>query len=641
MNSHIFAGSVWHERTSPVKHRFSYPLSLYSLDVDELAELGRRFIWFGYNRFNLAAIHDEDYLWGEGTLRERVERFLLSQGVTEKPARIQLVTSARHLGYVFNPASFHFCFSGDGSLLAIVVEVNNTFGEKHPYLLSGPEWEHQREKEFHVSPFNDMKGSYRFRFADVRQRLEVTIVLERGGEDILTAHLTGEKRPFGSGALAGIFATAPFTMLRILSQASRLYFGKHLQYYPKPPRQPAALRYEKAGHLERLAQRLVLAMLSKLAHGTLTVRLPDQSEKTFGRGTPAALLEVRQHSFFTSLLFGGDVGFGEAYTEGEWDSPDPVALLQLLIANLDRLAEQKSAWSLLGRWKDRLYHAGRMNTRRNSKQNIHEHYDLSNAFFRTFLDPTMTYSCGIFADPAESLEQAQKNKIRSILAKACIQPEHHILEIGSGWGGLAIEAVKSTGCRVTTITLSQEQLELARERVAAAGMSDRIEVRLIDYRDMSGQFDRIVSVEMLEAVGHEYFGTFFAACDRLLAPGGRVVLQVITIPDQRYDNYRRSVDWMRRYIFPGGHLPSLSALSAAMTRDSGFIVEELQNIGPHYARTLHLWRENCRNSRQAILGLGFDEKFLRMWDYYLMYCEAGFASRIINTLQLVLTRPGI
>jgi cyclopropane-fatty-acyl-phospholipid synthase len=614
---------------------------LYSLDVDELAELSRRYFWFGYNRFNLAAIHDSDYLWGEGTLRQRVESFLLSKGIADKPARIQLVTSARHLGYAFNPASLYFCFSADGSLLAIVVEVNNTFGEKHPYLLNGPEWEHQREKEFHVSPFNDMQGGYRFRFADVRQRLAVTIVLERDGEDVLTAQLNGEKTPFGAAGLAGVFATAPFTMLRILMQAGRLYFGKQLRYYPKPPRRSAALRYEKAGRLERLAGKLVMGMLSKLTQGTLTVRLPDLSEKNFGHGTPWALLEVRKNSFFTSLLFGGDVGFGEAYTEGEWDSPNPVAVLQLLIANLDRLADQKSSWSLLGRWKDRLYHAGRVNTRRNSKKNIHEHYDLSNAFFQTFLDPSMTYSCGIFDDPADSLEQAQRNKIRSILDKAQIRPEHHILEIGSGWGGLAIEAVRSNGCRVTTITLSQQQLELARQRVEQAGMSDRIEVRLIDYRDMSGQFDRIVSVEMLEAVGHEYLGTFFAACDRLLAPGGRLVLQVITIPDQRYENYRRSVDWMRRYIFPGGHLPSLTALCEAMTKDSRFTVEELQNIGPHYARTLHLWRENCQSSREKILGLGFDERFLRMWQYYLMYCEAGFASRIINTLQIVLTRPGI
>ena len=256
MNSHIFAGSVWHERTSPVNHRFSYPLSLYSLDVDELDELSRRFSWFGYNRFNLAAIHDADYLWGEGTLRQRIERFLLSQGITEKPSRIQLVTSARHFGYAFNPASFHFCFSDDGSLLAIVVEVNNTFGEKHPYLLDGPEWEHHRDKEFHVSPFNDMQGAYRFRFADVRQRLAVTIVLEREGKKILTAHLTGEKIPFGAAGLAGIFLSAPFTMLRILLQAGRLYFGKQLRYYPKPPRQPSALRYEKANRMESLARRL-------------------------------------------------------------------------------------------------------------------------------------------------------------------------------------------------------------------------------------------------------------------------------------------------------------------------------------------------------------------------------------------------
>lgn len=639
MNSHIFVGHVYHERFRPIAHKFSYPLSLYSLDVDEIHHLSKTVSWFGYNRFNIASLYDEDYLWGSGSIRQRVEKLLMDTGVEGKVDRIQLVTSLRHFGYAFNPVSFHFCYDAPGDLMAVIAEVNNTFGEKHPYVLAGADLTYQQEKEFHVSPFNNMQGSYVFRFGNVLQELSVRITLRRDGQEIMVAQLTGRKKEFSEGIWADVLLSAPFTKLRIIVQAARLYLGKKLTYHPKPIPRGITMRFASLSWLEKLARKMILSQFSKIKQGTLVVRFPDHHEERYGKEGPEATLLIRDEGFFTKTLFGGGVGFGEAYTKGEWESPDPVALISLLIYNLDQLDDRKWKAAILGRLKDRLYHVGRRNTKDGSQKNISEHYDLSNVFFQTFLDPTMLYSCGIFKTKEDSLEQAQRNKMEAMIKKARIEAHHHVLEIGSGWGGFAIEAVKSTGCKVTTITLSIEQQRLAKERIEEAGLSDKIDVQLIDYRELQGRFDRIISIEMLEAVGHDYLGDFFASCDRLLAKDGLVAIQVITIPDQRYETYRHSVDWIRRYIFPGGHLPSLTAMCEAMTKQSQFMMEEMENIGPHYAKTLHLWREAFEGSKEQVLSLGFDEEFCRTWAYYLIYCEAGFATRILNTLQFVLTRP--
>jgi cyclopropane-fatty-acyl-phospholipid synthase len=251
----------------------------------------------------------------------------------------------------------------------------------------------------------------------------------------------------------------------------------------------------------------------------------------------------------------------------------------------------------------------------------------------------MTYSAALFRDENESLEQAQRNKLQEIIEKAQFSSNDHVLEIGCGWGSFAIEAVRQTGCRVTGITLSHEQLALARERVKAAGLADRIELKLCDYRHVDGQYDKIVSIEMLEAVGHAGLKTFFQACDRALRPGGRAVIQVITIPDRKYDAYRTSSDWIRKHIFPGGHLPSLGAMAKAMAR-TDLTMTRLENYGLDYARTLDIWRQTLLAQKQRIFGLGYDERFLRKWEYYFAYCQAGFASRIIDLAHLELDKPG-
>ncbi len=386
--------------------------------------------------------------------------------------------------------------------------------------------------------------------------------------------------------------------------------------------------------------RVIVGMLDQLQVGAVEVTLPDGRHRTFG--DPAhplrSTIEVHDWRFFTRLLRGASVGVGESYMAGEWTSSDLVSLIRIMIANRRALRRITPA-AVLHVAGDKLIHAARANRLGRSQRNIAAHYDLSNELYARFLDDTMTYSAAYFEDPTVTLEQAQEAKYRRLAEKARIDGRCHVLEIGCGWGGFASFAARTSGCRVTGITLSEEQAAYARERMRREGLDDLVEIRVVDYREVTGRFDRIVSIEMLEAVGHRYLGTYFRTVDRLLAPDGLVALQVITIPEQRYDAYRRRPDFIQRYIFPGGHLPSLEALSRAMGEHSELFVEHAENLGMHYAETLHRWRARFLANADDVLALGFDERFVRMWGFYLAYCEGAFLARYINDLQLVLTRP--
>jgi cyclopropane-fatty-acyl-phospholipid synthase len=654
MKSKIYVGEVSHTRFAPVVHAFKFPYYCYGFDLDELPEIGRTVPWFGYNRRRLVALWDKDYLDGKpGPLRGRLLTFLRRQGFTEELGRIELVTAARYLGQVFNPVSFFYCHRPDDTLACVVAEVNNTWGERHHYLLhplahgpTGFAAGATHPKQFHVSPFNDRLGEYEFLFADLQQRLDIQVTLHREGQRHLWAGLTGTPQPLTAQNLRQTLRQFPLTPLktmpRILWQAVQLRYGKKLPLYRKPA--PSSPQTIPAGPtwLQKRARPLVLGFMAKIKTGTLTVRLPDGTVHELGcAGTlPQAQLVVQDHAFFERVLKAGDIGFGEAYMFDEWDTDDLTALLSVFAKNLAVADDRRIVLSWVGRLFNRLRHALRSNTLLGSRKNIREHYDLSNDFFKLFLDETMMYSCALYAGPEQSAVDAQRNKLQAIIRKAHITASDHVLEIGSGWGGFALEAARTTGCRVTSITLSEEQLKFARDRARAAGLADRVHFEFCDYRQAVGTYDKIVSIEMLEAVGHEHFGTFFAACERLLKPDGCVVLQVITIPDQRYEAYRFSSDWIQKHIFPGGMLPSLTALSRAMTRHSHLVVDKLDNIGPHYARTLREWRERFIANLPAIEKLGFDRVFQRKWIYYFCYCEAGFATRALNNLQLVLTRPG-
>ena len=407
----------------------------------------------------------------------------------------------------------------------------------------------------------------------------------------------------------------------------------------KPPQNIA--RNQTPTIFDRSCMNLVINLFNKIETGGLTFYLPDGSARYFGDKNSSfqAQMTINDYRFFKDAVLGGDVGLGEAYMKGFWDTDDIPALFSVLIKNRQALANGNMTTAWLVRQKDRLMHALRANTLIGSRRNIGEHYDLSNDFFQTFLDPTMLYSCGLYRGESDTCEDAQRRKLRSIIDKARIESTDHVLEIGCGWGGFAMEAVKQTGCRVTGITVSEEQYQLAQERVLQAGLQDKITILFKDYRHVAGLFDKIVSIEMLEAVGHKYLGTFFTACDKLLKPAGRLVIQVITIPDQSYENYRRNTDWIQKYIFPGGHLPSVTALSQVVTRNTSLLMEQLEDIGTNYARTLKDWRESFTRNLGKINSLGFDEIFQRKWIYYLAMCEAGFRERAIGDIQVVFRKP--
>jgi cyclopropane-fatty-acyl-phospholipid synthase len=389
-----------------------------------------------------------------------------------------------------------------------------------------------------------------------------------------------------------------------------------------------------------LAARAVITGFDKLREGRLTVHLPDGSSRSFGTPDSAqAEMTIHRWRFFSRLLRGADVGAGESYVDGDWSTPDLVALTRLFLDNEDVLAPPRLV-GVLSRMRDRLLHLARSNRRVQARRNIRTHYDLSNDLYRLFLDPSMTYSAALFDRPGISLEEAQKAKYERLARWAGIRQGDRVLEIGCGWGGFAEYAAGELGCSITGVTLSERQAAFARDRLQSRGLTDLVDIRLTDYRDMQGSYDAIVSIEMLEAVGHRYLDSFFAVCDRVLRPGGRVALQTITIPDRVYDRYRRSNDWIRKYIFPGGHLPSLGAVQASMARRTAFVVDRLDNIGDHYATTLRHWRRRFWIKIDAVRELGFDEEFVRMWDFYLATCEAAFRRHHIGNIQLQLSRAG-
>ncbi len=667
MKSRIYVGTVAHARRGPVEHRFEYPVYVFALDLDELPELSARHAWLGVNRARPVSLWDRDYLDGAAIpLGARLRSILAERGVMDFSSLIS-VTMPRLLGHAFNPVSFHHAFRADGSLTAVIAEVNNTMGERCIYVLddlvSDPHgWSTRMpvKKTMYVSPFYDVTGAYSFRFGPLGDRLDVRVTLERDGMPALIARISGQARPLNGASYLRTLMRMPLegvlTVPRIAVQAARLAWQRRLPVVPKPEAGgPETWITSRPGLLDRVAQGFVLGALEALPAGALTIAFPAGDERSFGPSTDlrraegaSARIDVLRPRLFRRLAADGDVALGEAYVDGDWSTPDLVRVLTTLLRGRDALERPRGVRGVaavlagMAASRRRAPRDQATNTPVGSRENIRRHYDLGNEFFRLFLDPTMTYSSARFPTTATGLERAQEHKMELTLAQTGLshRPGSHLLELGSGWGGLALAAARSFDCRVTSLTLSREQLAFARARATEAGLADRVSFEYADYREAQGTYDAIVSVEMLEAVGHRFYETFFATLERLLKPGGRAVVQTILLADARYATYLERTDWIQKHVFPGGMVPALSALTHAMTRSSSLALERIETFGEDYARTLALWRARFMERRDEARALGYDEKFLRLWEYYLAYCETGFRERELTVGQLVFTKPG-
>ena len=393
---------------------------------------------------------------------------------------------------------------------------------------------------------------------------------------------------------------------------------------------------------EKIAREAIFKFLGQLQVGSLTLHEGPNSHH-FGSvdkpQEPQAEVHIHSPAVYSQMLIGGSIGSGEAYMKGYWSSPDAMNVMRIFSANLVLLNNFDASQSVFVKLALKIAHRFNRNTHKGSQLNIAAHYDLGNEFFRLFLDPTMMYSSALFSDMSASLEVASETKLDELCQQLELKPDDHLLEIGTGWGGMAIHAAKNFGCRVTTTTISQEQYDFASSRVREEGLEGQITLLCEDYRNLTGEYDKLVSIEMIEAVGHDFYQNYFRMCSGLLKPNGKMVIQAITMADQRYKEARDSVDFIKRYIFPGGCLPSVAVMAQHIARDTDMQIVHLRDITNDYAETLAHWRQRFLANLEAVRGMGFSEEFVRMWDFYLCYCEGGFRERVISTVQLAFAKP--
>jgi cyclopropane-fatty-acyl-phospholipid synthase len=396
----------------------------------------------------------------------------------------------------------------------------------------------------------------------------------------------------------------------------------------------------RPGFLDRVARRALLGTVSRLREGRLRLRDGDE-QFLAGEETSqlAATVTVHHPRFYRKAAFGGSLGAAESYLDGDWSCDNLTALLQIFARNLSLSDEMDRGLARVGKFAARLLHRLRPNTRSGSRKNIHEHYDLGNDFFSLFLDKGMMYSCAYFENGDATIEEASAAKLERICRKLQLSSDDHVVEIGTGWGGFAEYAARNFGCRVTTTTISREQYEFARRRIEQVGLADRVTVIQKDFRDLQGCYDKLVSIEMIEAVGHNFLGRFFGKCGELLKNDGMMLIQGITMPEQRHRAYLRSVDFIQRYVFPGACLTSQMAMAEAAAKNTDLRVMQAEDLSPHYAETLRRWRARFFDRLDDVKRLGFPDRFLRLWEYYLCYCEAGFDERLTGLVQVTFVKP--
>lgn len=679
----MYVGSLTHTRTADgVRHTFTHPVNFACIDLDELDELDRRIRLFGYNRPRPYAIRDRDYLGEIGaTIKDNVVGWLAQRDVDMAAGQIRLVTNLRTAGYVFNPVSFFHCFDPSGAFVCAIADVHNTFGERRPYLLRADgqiatedgirAW--RQAKELHVSPFFGMDQHYVFRLAELGSSTSMRADLFSGDRRLLSALQRGERHAFTDRELARIAVRQPLMAQRVTAlihlEALALW-RKGARVHRKPSFTPSAgsavmsvqslppttAATERGVTTRRIGLRppppvpripipvgplrgLVRWALAHPVGGALRVVFPDLSVLSGGDGSGgrAATITIHSKDLYRRLAHRRRVAFGESYVAGDWDADNLVDALEILLLTGEALRTGAVGRRFTKALEFRP-HLPRRNPPDPAKRDIQYHYDLGNDFYELFLDRGMNYSCAVF-DGTDDLAEAQLIKHRIACRQLRLTADDHLLEIGCGWGGLAMTAAREFGARVTGVTLSESQYHEATARVAAAGLQDRVSIELRDYRSLQGTFTKIVSIEMFEAIGEAEFETFFRTCDRLLAPEGLLFVQTIAMPDQRYERYRRTTDWIKEYIFPGSLLPSLTAITNAVTASSQLITNSVQDIGAHYATTLGMWSERFEANLHQVRAMGFDETFIRTWRFYLAACEAAFRTRTIHDYQLLFTRP--
>jgi cyclopropane-fatty-acyl-phospholipid synthase len=630
------------------------------LDLDELPTLfDRRWLW-SVSRPALARFRRSHHLGPGNRPLTDVVRDLVARETGRRPqGPIRLLTNLSYFGYCFNPVSFYYCFAADGETLEYIVsEVNNTpWGERDTYVLdcrrnaiTDSSWRFRPAKKMHVSPFMPMDIEYDWVLSLPAERLSVFMANSKDGRRFFDTAMTLDRKRISGWSLAGVLLRFPLLTFKVILaihwEALRLWV-KRCPLYTHPGKESAGspefvVKSSKLTLLDKFARRLVISRLEKLQAGQIVI-CENEERATFGQLTPdfpqPVQLRVLNPKFYNEIAFGGSIGAGEAYIGGHWSCDQLSDLLRILICNREVLEQVDSGLALLGSPIRKLLHALNRNTRTGSRRNIAAHYDLGNEFYRLWLDPKMMYSCAYFETPESSLEEAATAKLDRICRKLELSASDSVIEIGTGWGGFAIHAASHYGCHVTTTTISRQQYEYAKEAVADAGLEDRITLLFQDYRDLDGRFDKLVSIEMIEAVGHEFHDTFFKKCCDLLKPDGQMLLQAITIADQRYDQYRKSVDFINRYIFPGGCLTSVTDMSRTITRHTDMRTLHLEDIGSHYATTLQNWHDRFFESIDDVRELGYSDSFTRMWQFYLCYCESAFTERAIGNVQMLMMRP--
>lgn len=653
-SSRILISKMYHRRNLPKKHEFSYSIFYLRIRLKTLEKLNTGLRTLKYNKFSLFSLWDKDYLsCYYGNLEEKLDCLFGELKIPSTFDYIDLITHPRIFGYAFNPVSFFIC-ARQNKAEVLISEVHNTFGERHLYVCTNQGEERRGEtlvssfsakKDFHVSPFFEKKGTYEFKLIEKKNSTSVIINLIQDGKLVFESGIVGREKELTDLNLLKSLISYPgsiaLTIFRISYHAAILKFIKGMEVITKPIA-TSRMTFQKSApsFLQKLSKNTFFNYLSKAKDGSISLTFPSGEKYFFGDPQRKSIcnIKVLNYDLFLRSVFSGDIGFGESYVSGDWDTDDLLSVLRFFARNIEEADDRRVFLSQLGRLINRITHILKPNSLKKSKENISAHYDLSNDLFKSFLDSRMQYSSAYFKNNLESLEQAQINKINSIIQSLEVDSNSKVLEIGCGWGGLAIELVKQTGCSYTGVTLSERQKEYFDKRIVEEDLSDKMTVLLQDYRLIRGSFDRIVSIEMVEAVGKKFLPIYFEKINSLLKKDGRFVMQVITIPEKRYYEYQKGCDWIQKYIFPGGHCPSLEELRKSSQTSSNLTIESIEDMGLSYAKTLEIWRETFNTKWEEVRNFGFDEKFKRIWNYYMAYCEAGFREGMVNIHQIVYSR---